>query len=174
MIIGWFDPILGIGSRVTERKFLWLTLNSTSLSKIPCIFDKCWLRQEFSCFLHSQQYLNFGFFLGFLLFLTLTSCFFLKYGFCNKSFRKDAPLTSWTLLQHICPHFWAWLLLYSAITPKSEDKYVVKVFNWSEFHLSEMTLLQNPYFSSYVLFRCINSEARKKICLSNNFYSLYN
>ena len=34
-----------------------------------------------------------------------------------------------------------------AITPKNEDKYVVKVFNWSEFHLSEMTLLQNPYFS---------------------------
>ena len=25
-----------------------------------------------------------------------------------------------------------------AITPKSEDKYVVKVFNSSEFHLSEM------------------------------------
>ena len=37
--------------------------------------------------------------------------------------------------------------LYSAITPKSEDKYVVKVFNWSKFHLSEMTVLQNPYFS---------------------------
>ena len=72
----------------------------------------------------------------------------LNYGFCNKSFRKDEPLTSWTLLQHICSHFWAWLLLYSAITPKSEDKYVVKVFNWSEVHLSEMTLLQNPYFSS--------------------------
>ena len=36
-------------------------------------------------------------------------------------------------------NFWAWLLLYSAITPKSEDKYVVKVFNWSEVHLSEMT-----------------------------------
>ena len=26
-----------------------------------------------------------------------------------------------------------------AITPKSEDKYVVKVFNWPEVHLSEMT-----------------------------------
>ena len=37
------------------------------------------------------------------------------------------------------------MILYSAITPKSEDKYVVKVFNRSEFHLSEMTLLQNPY-----------------------------
>ena len=33
-----------------------------------------------------------------------------KYGFCNKSFWKDEPLISWTLLQHICPHqskeFW--------------------------------------------------------------------
>ena len=69
-------------------------------------------------------------------------------NFVTKSFRKDETLTSWILLQHICPHFWAWLLLYSAITPKSEDKYVVKVFNSSEFHLSEMTLFQNPYFSS--------------------------
>jgi hypothetical protein len=45
---------------------------------------------------------------------------------------------SWTLLQHICPHFWAWLMNTIAITPKSEDKYVVKVFNWSEVHCSEM------------------------------------
>ena len=63
----------------------------------------------------------------------------LKYQFWKKSLPKNATLSSWTLFQHICPHFWAWLLLYSAITPKSEDKYVVKVFNWSEFHLSEMT-----------------------------------
>ena len=48
--------------------------------------------------------------------------------FLTKSFRKDETL-------------------YSAITSKSEDKYVVKVVKWSEFHLSEMTLLQNPYFS---------------------------
>ena len=67
------------------------------------------------------------------------SVLLLKYGFCNKSFRKDETLTSWTLLRHICPHFLAWLLFYSAITPKSEDKYVVKVFNWSEVHLSEIT-----------------------------------
>ena len=66
--------------------------------------------------------------------------------FVTKSFRKDETLTS---LQHICPHFWAWLLNTIAITPKSEDKYVVKVFNWSEVHLSEMTFfLQNPYFKS--------------------------
>ena len=59
--------------------------------------------------------------------------------FVTNSFRKDEPLTSWTLLQHICPQFWAWLLNTIAITPKSEDKYVVKVFDWSEVNLSEMT-----------------------------------
>ena len=31
----------------------------------------------------------------------------------------------------------------TAITPKSEDKYVVKVFNWSDFHLFEMTCSGN-------------------------------
>ena len=67
--------------------------------------------------------------------------------FVTKSFWKDETLTSWPLLQHICPHFWAWLLLYSVVTPKSEEKYVVKVFNWSEFHLSELTMLQNPHFN---------------------------
>ena len=63
----------------------------------------------------------------------------LEYGFCNKSFWKDKPLTSWTLFQHICPHFWVGLLGAIANPPKSEDKYVEKVFNWSEVHLSEMT-----------------------------------
>ena len=46
-------------------------------------------------------------------------------------------------VEHFCNifvlTFGALLLLYSAITPKSEDKHVVKVFNWSEVHLSEMT-----------------------------------
>ena len=66
-------------------------------------------------------------------------------GFCNKviSDRFDQLNTFPTYF----PHFWTWLLNTIAITPKSEDKYVVKVFNWSEFHLSEMTLLQNPYFN---------------------------
>ena len=59
--------------------------------------------------------------------------------FVTKSFRKDETLSSWTLLKHICPHFWTWLLNTIAIPPKSEDKYVVKVFNWSEVHLSELT-----------------------------------
>ena len=63
------------------------------------------------------------------------------------SLRKNETLTSWPLSQHICPHFWAWLLNTIAITPKSEDKYVVKVVNWSEFHFSEVTFFQNWYFN---------------------------
>ena len=59
--------------------------------------------------------------------------------FVTKSFRKDETLSSWTLLQHICSRFWAWLPNIIAITPKNEDKYVLKVVNWSEFHFSEMT-----------------------------------
>ena len=80
-------------------------------------------------------------------------------NFVTKSFRKDETLTSLPLLKHICPHFWTWLLDTIAITPKSEDKYAVKVFNLSEFHLSEIPCymskvwwsvfiwLQNPYFN---------------------------
>ena len=52
--------------------------------------------------------------------------------------------------------------MYSAITPKSEDKYVVKVVNWSEFHLSEMTLLQNPYFNPNIAFN--HGGNSKKVC----------
>ena len=55
----------------------------------------------------------------------------LKYEFCNKSFRKDEPLTSWTLFQHICPHFWVGLL-----NAKVRTNMLKK---WSEVHLSEMT-----------------------------------
>ena len=36
-------------------------------------------------------------------------------------------------------HFWVGLLGAIANPPKSEDKYVEKVFNWSEVYLSEMT-----------------------------------
>ena len=54
-----------------------------------------------------------------------------------------------------------------AITPKSEDKYVVKVFNSSEFHLSEMTLLQNPYFSTNIFVTAISPTSNWN--LLNNF-----
>ena len=33
------------------------------------------------------------------------------------------------------------------ITPKSDDKYVVKVFNSTELHFSEIYFFQNWYFS---------------------------
>ena len=66
------------------------------------------------------------------------------------SLRKNETLTRWTLLDTFCLHFWAWLLLYSAITPKNEDKKCPKVFNVSEFHFSEVTFFQNWYFSSSV------------------------
>ena len=42
--------------------------------------------------------------------------------------------------------------------PKSEDKYVVKVVNLSEFHFSKVTFFQNWYFS-----RVIISEIRSTI-----------
>ena len=45
-------------------------------------------------------------------------------------------------------NFWAWLLLYSAITPKNEDKKCPKVFNVPEFHSSEVTFFQNWYFNT--------------------------
>ena len=52
--------------------------------------------------------------------------------------------------------------MYSAITSKSEDKYVVKVFNWSEFHLSEITLLQNPYFRQIHIILAISLTSYSK------------
>ena len=51
--------------------------------------------------------------------LQFPSC--LKYGFCNKSFRKDETLTSWTLLQPICPHFWAWLPFSNSCAKNHHD-----------------------------------------------------
>ena len=65
------------------------------------------------------------------------------------SLRKNETLTGWTLSQHICLHFWAWLLLYSVITPKSEDKYVQKcstrqsfIFpKWHYYKIGTLTLL---------------------------------
>ena len=41
--------------------------------------------------------------------------------------------------QHICHHFWVGLLGAIANPPKSDDKYVEKVFNWSKVHLSKTT-----------------------------------
>ena len=89
--------------------------------------------------------------------------------FATKSFRKDETLTSWTLLQHICPHFWAWLLNTIAVTPKSEDKYVIKVFNWSEFHLSEMTCykIHTLNLVDFLSFQCPWTLAQRQVSYLN-------
>ena len=43
------------------------------------------------------------------------------------------------------------MLLYSAIMPKSEGKYVVKLFNWLEVHLSELTCYKVHTLSEFEL-----------------------
>ena len=53
----------------------------------------------------------------------------LKYGFCKKSPRKDAPLTSWTLFSSV----------FFQISTDLEKKRGEKVFNWSEVHFSNVT-----------------------------------
>ena len=50
----------------------------------------------------------------------------LKYQFCKNVTSEKWNSDGLNTFGHICLHFWAWLLLYSAITPKSEDKYVQK------------------------------------------------
>ena len=50
----------------------------------------------------------------------------LKYQFCKNVTSEKWNSGGLNTFRHICLHFWAWLLLYSVITPKSEDKYVQK------------------------------------------------
>ena len=80
----------------------------------------------------------------------------LKYGFCNKSFRKDEPLTSWTLfstflsskLDSPSPMFWLEEnLILSNVLIRGEfdfDDTYVQLVRGSSFRND---LLQNPYFS---------------------------
>jgi hypothetical protein len=56
------------------------------------------------------------------------------------------------------------LLLYSAITPKSEDKYVVKVFNSTELHFSEVYFFQNWYFSPTYSVYYKSKAPSKELC----------
>ena len=72
--------------------------------------------------------------------------------------RKSETLTRWTLLDTFCLQFWVWLLLYSAITPKNEDKKCPKVFNVPEFHFSEVTFFQNWYFRRNRIYQNIKSS----------------
>ena len=65
----------------------------------------------------------------------------LKYDFVTSYFQKDEPLISWTLLQHyFVVTFGRDCYCMQQSRPKVRtDTYVVKVINWSEIHLSEMT-----------------------------------
>ena len=57
--------------------------------------------------------------------------------------------------------------MYSVITPKSEDKYVVKVLNWLEVHLFEMTCYKIHTLAgpgrNQVYFECWFAKTAKKI-----------
>ena len=53
-----------------------------------------------------------------------------------------------------------------AITPKSDEKYVVKVFNWSEVHLSEMTCYKIHTLITLLYFLLILVIYKKE---NNNF-----
>ena len=87
--------------------------------------------------------------------------YLLKYGFCNKSFRKDEPLTSWTLfstyllskLDSPSPMFWLEEnLLLSNVLIRGEsnfdDKYVEKSVQLVRGSSFWNDLLQNPYFNN--------------------------
>ena len=50
----------------------------------------------------------------------------LKYQFWKNVTSEKWNSDKLNTFGYICLRFWAWLLLYSAITPKSEDKYVQK------------------------------------------------
>ena len=89
--------------------------------------------------------------------------------FVTKSFRKDETLTSWTVLQRIiCPHIWVWLLFYSAITPKSEDKYVVKVFRGSSFEISCYKI--HTLFVDWFLIAILHRDLRNDFFLSGHIF----
>ena len=70
----------------------------------------------------------------------------LKYEICKKSFRKDEPLTSWTLFQHICPYFWVGLLLHPANQNQKWGQICLKSVQLVRGSSFRNGLLQNPYF----------------------------
>ena len=71
----------------------------------------------------------------------------LKCGFCNNSFRKDEPLTSWTILQHM--HLSSIFGVISIVFSNHPQKWgqicckSVQLVRGSSFRND---LLQNPYF----------------------------
>ena len=78
----------------------------------------------------------------------------LKHGFCNKSFRKDEPLTSWTLFSTYLSS-----KLDSPLIKTLERENLILMINMLKkcstcVHLVRVSsfrnnLLQNPYFSIY-------------------------
>ena len=77
----------------------------------------------------------------------------LKYGFCNKSLRKDETLTSWTQVEHFIntskldsPLIKTLerenLILMKQMSKKCST-YVQLVFNWTKLHTYWNYLLQN-------------------------------
>ena len=70
----------------------------------------------------------------------------LKYGFCKKLLlfecNSDQLNISWPFLSSLLGGFGVALLLHP---PKSDDKNVQEMFNWSEFHSERNNFLQNPY-----------------------------
>ena len=49
---------------------------------------------------------------------------------------------------------------HPANRPKSEDKYVEKVFNWSEVHLSEMTFYKIHTLMNYAFESLVESQRK--------------
>ena len=60
--------------------------------------------------------------------------FVLKYGFCNKSFRKDEPLTIFVIKIRFSSN-----QNIGEGESNFDDEYVEESVQWSEVHLSEMT-----------------------------------
>ena len=68
-------------------------------------------------------------------------------NFVTKTFRKDETLTSWTLLQHICPHFWAWLLNTIANHAQKWGQICWKSVQLDRIAFFRSDFFQNWYFS---------------------------
>ena len=73
----------------------------------------------------------------------------LKYQFC-----KNVTLEKWNsdglnTFGQICLHFWAWLLNTTAITPKSEDKYVQKCSTCQSFIFPKWHSFKTGTLSTY-------------------------
>ena len=99
--------------------------------------------------------------------------------FVTKSFRKDETLTSRTLLQYICPHFWASVIVFSNHAQKWGQIYCksVQPVRGSSFRND---MLQNPYFSRRTYSTLYTHRVAQtsalfllKLWYYSNFFALY-